>query len=145
MPRHWKDRTPRAPTAPTPITGSIEKNTATLFFNQAHPELVEGMAVTGPGLDDAMTERGRHQGDAVILQITTDKKSVILSQVANRTSTSETFTSAASTRCSRAGAATALLLARAGLRIESVYGGADLSPFTDASDTMVVVAKLEGA
>jgi hypothetical protein len=38
-----------------------------------------------------------------------------------------------------------LLLARAGLRIESVYGGADLSPFTDASDTMVVVAKLEGA
>lgn len=38
-----------------------------------------------------------------------------------------------------------LLLDRAGLRIESVYGGADLSPFTDASDTMVVVAKLEGA
>ncbi len=38
-----------------------------------------------------------------------------------------------------------LLLARAGLRIESIYGGPDLSPFTDASDTMVVVAKLEGA
>ena len=89
---HWKDRTPRAPTAPTPITGSIQENTATLSFNQAHPELVEGMAVTGPGLDDAMTERGRHQGDAVILQITTDKKSVILSQVANKSSTSETFT-----------------------------------------------------
>jgi hypothetical protein len=89
---HWKDRTPRAPTAPTPITGSIAKNTATLSFNQAHPELVEGMAITGPGLDDAMTEKGRHQGDAVILQITTDKKTVILSQVANQGSTSGRFT-----------------------------------------------------
>jgi SAM-dependent methyltransferase len=38
-----------------------------------------------------------------------------------------------------------LLLARAGLRIESLYGSPDLSPFNDASDTMVVVAKLEGA
>ena len=89
---HWKDRTPGAPTGPTPITGSIEKNTATMNFNQAHPELVEGMAVTGPGLDDADTEKGPHQGDAVILQITTDKKSVILSQVANKTSTSGRFT-----------------------------------------------------
>ena len=89
---HWKDRTPGAPTGPTPITGSIEKNTATMYFNQAHPELVEGMAVTGPGLDDAETEDGRHQGDALILQITTDKKSVILSQVANQSSTSGRFT-----------------------------------------------------
>ena len=88
---HWKDRTPGAPTGPTPITGSIEKDTATIDFNQAHPELVEGMAVTGPGLDDADTEKGRHQGDAVILQITTDKKSVILSQVANNSSTNGTF------------------------------------------------------
>jgi hypothetical protein len=88
---HWKDRTPGAPTGPTPITGSIEKNTATMFFNQAHPELVEGMAITGPGLDDAMTEKGLHQGDALILQITTDKKSVILSQVANQSSTSGRF------------------------------------------------------
>ena len=89
---HWKDRTPGAPTTPTPITGSIEKNTATMYFNQAHAELVEGMAITGPGLDDAMTEEGLHQGDALILQITTDKKSVILSQVANKTSTNERFT-----------------------------------------------------
>ena len=89
---HWKDRTPGAPTGPMPITASIEKNTATMSFNQAHPELVEGMAVTGPGLDDAETEKGRHQGDAVILQITTDKKSVILSQVANQSSTSGRFT-----------------------------------------------------
>ena len=50
------------------------------------------MAVTGPGLDDAETEDGRHQGDALILQITTDKKSVILSQVANQSSTSGRFT-----------------------------------------------------
>jgi hypothetical protein len=89
---HWKNKTPDAPTAPTPITGSIEENTATLSFNNAHPELVEGMAVTGPGLDDAMTERGIHQGNAVILNIASDKKSVILSQVANKTSTSATFT-----------------------------------------------------
>ncbi len=39
------------------------------------------MAVTGPGLDDAQTEVGRHQGDAVILYIAPDNKSVILSQV----------------------------------------------------------------
>ena len=45
---HWKDRTQGAPTGPTPITGSIEKNTATMYLNQAHPELVEGMAITGP-------------------------------------------------------------------------------------------------
>ena len=60
--------------------------TATLTFNEAHPELVKGMAVTGPGLDNAETEKGRHQGDAVILQIAS-KKSVILSQVVNTAST----------------------------------------------------------
>ena len=89
---HWKDKTPGAPTAPTPIAGSIEKDEATLTFNEAHPELVKGMAVTGPGLDDAETEKGRHQGDAVILQIASDKKSVILSQVVNTASTNATFT-----------------------------------------------------
>jgi hypothetical protein len=89
---HWNDQTPSAPTVPTRITGSIDAMTATLTFNTAHPELVEGMAVKGPGLDDAMTEKGRHQGDAVILQIAGDKKSVILSQVANTASTNATFT-----------------------------------------------------
>ncbi len=89
---HWKDKTPGAPTAPTPITGSIEKDAATLVFNEVHPELVKGMAVTGPGLDDAETEKGRHQGDAVILQIGSDEKSVILSQVVNTASTRATFT-----------------------------------------------------
>ena len=89
---HWKDNTPSAPTVPTPIVGSIDVMTATLTFNVAHPELVEGMAVKGPGLDNAMTEKGLHQGEAVILKIASDKKSVILSQVANTTSTNATFT-----------------------------------------------------
>lgn len=88
---HWKDNTPDAPTAPKQIAGSIDKNTATLTFNEEHPELVEGMAVTGPGLDDAQTEVGVHQGDAVILKIAS-KKSVILSQVVNTASTNATFT-----------------------------------------------------
>jgi len=90
--KHWKDKTPSAPTAPTAITGSIEMMTATMTFKEAHPELVQGMAVTGPGLDNAMTEKGRHQGDAVILQIASDKKSVILSQVVNTASTDAPFT-----------------------------------------------------
>ena len=89
---HWKDRTPNAPTTPTRINGSIDKNLATLFFNEAHPELVEGMAVTGPGLDDAMTEEGLHQGNAVILKIASDEKSVILSQVVNTDSDNKPFT-----------------------------------------------------
>jgi SAM-dependent methyltransferase len=38
-----------------------------------------------------------------------------------------------------------LLLRHAGLRIASLYGDCDLSPFDDDSDTMVVVAELEGA
>jgi hypothetical protein len=86
---HWNDKTPGAPTGPTPITASIQKNTATMYFDGAHPDLVEGMAVTGPGLDDADTEKGRHQGDAVILRV--NKNSVILSQVANQSSTNGHF------------------------------------------------------
>jgi SAM-dependent methyltransferase len=35
-----------------------------------------------------------------------------------------------------------LLLREAGLRLAQVYGSADLSPFTDESDTMVIVAEL---
>jgi hypothetical protein len=89
---HWKDRTPNASTTPTRIKGSIGKNLATLFFNEAHPELVEGMAVTGPGLDDATTEKGIHQGNAVILEIASDKKSVVLSQVVNTDSENKPFT-----------------------------------------------------
>jgi hypothetical protein len=89
---HWKDHTPMAPTTPKTINGSIDKNLATLIFKEAHPELVEGMAVTGPGLDNAMTEDGIHQGNAVILQIASDQKSVILSQVVNTDSDKKPFT-----------------------------------------------------
>lgn len=39
----------------------------------------------------------------------------------------------------------ALLLAQAGLRVAHVYGDYDLSPLTDDSDTMIVVADREGA
>jgi SAM-dependent methyltransferase len=38
-----------------------------------------------------------------------------------------------------------LLLRLAGLRLAAVYGNCDLSPFDDGSDTMIVVAELEGA
>ncbi len=38
-----------------------------------------------------------------------------------------------------------LLLAAAGMRVQHVYGDTALSPFTDASDTMIVVATREGA
>lgn len=38
-----------------------------------------------------------------------------------------------------------LLLRAAGLRLAHVYGGADLSPFTSDSDTMVIVAEGEGS
>jgi hypothetical protein len=88
---HWKDKMPSAPDS-TMILGSIDAMTATLTFKEAHPELVEGMAVKGPGLDDAETEVGPHQGDAVILEIASDKKSVILSQVVATGSTDTQFT-----------------------------------------------------
>ncbi len=39
----------------------------------------------------------------------------------------------------------ALLFERGGLRLGGVYGGADLSPFDDASDTMVLVGELESS
>lgn len=38
-----------------------------------------------------------------------------------------------------------LLLRQAGLRLAACYGGYDLSPLTDDSDTMILVAELEGA
>jgi len=89
---HWKDNTPSAPTTPKQIMGSIKANTATLTFNEEHPELVQGMAVTGqPGLDNAQTEVGVHQGAAVILKIAS-KTTVILSQVVNTDYTNAPFT-----------------------------------------------------
>jgi hypothetical protein len=88
---HWSDNNQDAP-ASTTIQGSMDEKTAVLKFNVPHPELVEGMAVKGPGLDDAMTEVGVHQGDAVILEIASDKLSVILSQVVATGSKNAEFT-----------------------------------------------------
>jgi len=89
---HWKDKNLQAPTAPVQIKGSIDAQMATLHLKEAHPELVEGMSVKGPGLDTAMTEDGIHQGDALILSISSDKKSVILSQVSNAANSNATYT-----------------------------------------------------
>lgn len=89
---HWGDKNTHAPTASVTITGSMDLRTATLSFGESHPELVKGMAVTGLGLDDAKTEDGTHQGNAVILKIASDNMSVILSQVANQSSSQTPFT-----------------------------------------------------
>jgi hypothetical protein len=92
---HWKDpqtcppscppKCPPlcAPTGETTINASNDKETATLRFETPHKELIKGMAVTGPHLTDppAQTEVGPHLGDAVILDIASDGKSVVLSQV----------------------------------------------------------------
>lgn len=79
--KHWKDRKPEAPTSKITVTGSMAVRSATLNFSGSQP-VVPGMAVKGPGLDDAMTEDGPHQGEAVILKVAADGKSAILSQVA---------------------------------------------------------------
>ncbi len=89
--KHWKDATPGAPTTRTEVIGSMEERSATLNFSKPQPNLVEGMAVDGPGLTDAMTEVERHQGDAVILRMSSDKTSALLSQVANKASTNQPF------------------------------------------------------
>jgi hypothetical protein len=90
---HWKDPQTCPPSCPaecpplcvptgeTTIDASNDKETATLRFAAPHFELIKGMAVTGPHLNDAQTEVGEHQGDAVILDIAGDGKSVVLSQV----------------------------------------------------------------
>lgn len=89
---HWKDKNPNAPTAPITVQGSMEVRSATISFTQPVPGLVPGMAVKGPGLDDAMTETGPHQGAAVILQVASDKKSAVLSQVARNPALNQKFT-----------------------------------------------------
>lgn len=81
--KHWKDSKTIAPTTPIAVEGSIDAQMATLTFSKPHPELVPGMAVTGPGLDNTVGESGPHQGKAVILKISSDSKSVIVSRVAN--------------------------------------------------------------
>lgn len=76
---------------PTRITGSIEAKTAVMNFQEAHTELVKGMEVQGPGLDEVMTEVGIHQGNALILEIASDYMSVTLSQLPNKSSNNAEF------------------------------------------------------
>jgi hypothetical protein len=100
---NWKKGNPNATDSPKTVKGTIQPMAASLVLESTGPTdkpadrlgLVEGMSVKGPGLDDAMTEVGIHQGDAVILEITNDKKTLILSQVATNSATpnaSYTFT-----------------------------------------------------
>lgn len=78
---HWKDHNPEAPTAPIQAQATIEPKSATIKFDKEMKGLVPGMSVSGPGLDDVVTEDGVHQGKAVILEVSSDAKSAILSQV----------------------------------------------------------------
>ena len=89
---NWKSKNPLAPTSPVQIAGSMNAEEATISFKDPQPTLVEGMAVTGLGLDNANTDSGPHQGDAVILEISSDKKSVIVSQVAREASSNAPYT-----------------------------------------------------
>ncbi len=90
--QNWKQKHPQAPTAPVQIKGSMDLRSATIEFTQKQKGLVPGMSVSGPGLDDAMTEEGMHQGKAVILQVASDEKSVIVSQVSRDKKDNETYT-----------------------------------------------------
>jgi hypothetical protein len=87
--RNWMQGVPNAKNSPQTVTGTIDKNTVTLTLEGGATAetlgLVEGMSVTGAGLNDAETEVGIHEGDAVILEIGPDKKTLILSQAATDT------------------------------------------------------------
>lgn len=85
--QYYLKNTPATLAGPKQIPGSIKAMTATLKFAEPHPELVKGMAVTSPVLDDVMTEVDKHEGNAVILEIASDQKSVILSQVVGKDDT----------------------------------------------------------
>jgi hypothetical protein len=89
---NWKQGNPNAKDTPQKAQGTIKPLTATLVLETNSPTdkpadrlgLVEGMSVDGPGLTDAQTEIDLpHFGDAVILEIANDRKTLILSQVAS--------------------------------------------------------------
>lgn len=62
------------------VRGAVVADRATLTFNAPVDGLVEGMQVTGPGLDGANATQ--EKGGVVILVVAADKKSVVLSQLA---------------------------------------------------------------
>ncbi|MBN8249290.1 MAG: hypothetical protein J0L84_17825, partial [Verrucomicrobia bacterium] len=61
------------------VQGSVSLDRATLTFAAPVSGLVEGMQVTGPGLDSP--DPAREKGGVVILAIASDKRSVVLSQL----------------------------------------------------------------
>lgn len=62
------------------VVGAVETNSATLRFASPIAGLVEGMRVTGPGLD--APDPTREKGGVIILSIAANQRSVILSQLA---------------------------------------------------------------
>ena len=79
----WPIKNPGSPDSQVVNIDHIDAETATMYFNDPHPELTVGMSVEGPGLNttDTQTETGVAAGLPVILQIAEDHKSVVLSQV----------------------------------------------------------------
>lgn len=67
-------------TATQTAIGAVETDRASLTFAGPVNGLVEGMQVTGPGLDSP--DPAKEKGGVIILAIATDKRSVVLSQLA---------------------------------------------------------------
>ncbi|MBI1766469.1 MAG: hypothetical protein HYR56_34110 [Acidobacteria bacterium] len=67
-------------TPPQTVRGAVTVNSATLTFSEPVTGLVEGMQVTGAGLNSP--NPGKETGGVTILALAADKKSVILSQLA---------------------------------------------------------------
>jgi hypothetical protein len=81
---HWMEGNPKATQAPKTYEGTVDPYSAVLVLKAGNADdlgLVEGMAVTANCLKNAQTEDGVHTGEAVILEIAPDKKTLILSQV----------------------------------------------------------------
>lgn len=76
-------RTQMQGTAPQTLAGAVATNQATLWFGSPVSGLVEGMLVTGPGLD--APDPSRQQGGVVVLAIAPDLQSITLSQLSRET------------------------------------------------------------
>ena len=79
--KYYLDQTHRTPSQT--LEGGVVTDTAALTFSAAATGLIEGMQVTGPGLDNP--DSTKEQGGVTILAIAADKKSVTLSQLARHT------------------------------------------------------------
>lgn len=76
--QHYLNLTRNVPTQT--VLGSVENNGATLRFATAVTGLVEGMQVTGAGLDAA--DPSQEKSGVIVLSIADNQRSVILSQLA---------------------------------------------------------------